>query len=52
MNLEHLEKLAEATGIPLVLHGGSGIEREYVLAAVARASPRSTSAPRSASRTK
>ena len=36
VNLEHLEKLAEATGIPLVLHGGSGIEREYVLAAVKR----------------
>ncbi len=36
MNLEHLEKLAEATGIPLVLHGGSGIEQEYVLGAVKR----------------
>jgi fructose-bisphosphate aldolase, class II len=36
VNLEHLEKLAEATGIPLVLHGGSGIEREYVLGAVKR----------------
>lgn len=36
VNLEHLEKLAEATGIPLVLHGGSGIEREYVLNAVKR----------------
>ncbi len=36
VNLEHLEKLAEATGIPLVLHGGSGIEREYVLKAVKR----------------
>ena len=36
INLEHLEKLAAATGIPLVLHGGSGIEREFVLAAVRR----------------
>jgi fructose-bisphosphate aldolase, class II len=36
VNLEHLEKLTKATGIPLVLHGGSGIEREYVLAAVKR----------------
>ena len=28
--------LAEATGIPLVLHGGSGIQQEYVLGAVKR----------------
>jgi fructose-bisphosphate aldolase class II len=33
LNLEHLDKLRTATGIPLVLHGGSGVEREYVLAA-------------------
>jgi fructose-bisphosphate aldolase class II len=32
LNLEHLERLFQATGIPLVLHGGSGIPREYVLA--------------------
>jgi fructose-bisphosphate aldolase, class II len=32
LNLEHLESLSQATGIPLVLHGGSGIPREYVLA--------------------
>jgi fructose-bisphosphate aldolase, class II len=31
LNLEHLGKLHAATGIPLVLHGGSGIPREYVL---------------------
>ena len=29
--LEHLAKLAEVTGVPLVLHGGSGIQQEYVL---------------------
>jgi ketose-bisphosphate aldolase len=29
--LDHLEKLAKATGVPLVLHGGSGIQQEYVL---------------------
>ncbi len=34
LNLDHLEKLHEATGIPLVLHGGSGVKQEYLLAAV------------------
>jgi ketose-bisphosphate aldolase len=34
LNLEHLDKLQQATGIPLVLHGGSGIKREYLLAAI------------------
>lgn len=33
LNIEHLAKLRHATDIPLVLHGGSGIQREYVLAA-------------------
>jgi fructose/tagatose bisphosphate aldolase len=33
LNLDHLESLFQATGVPLVLHGGSGIPREYVLAA-------------------
>ena len=32
LNLEHLESLFQATAIPLVLHGGSGIPREDVLA--------------------
>jgi fructose/tagatose bisphosphate aldolase len=32
LNLEHLEKLSRAVAIPLVLHGGSGIPRETVLA--------------------
>jgi fructose-bisphosphate aldolase class II len=32
LNLDHLESLFQATSIPLVLHGGSGIPREYVLA--------------------
>lgn len=31
VNLEHLAELSTATGIPLVLHGGSGIKRESVL---------------------
>ena len=35
LNLEHLEQLKKATGVPLVLHGGSGVKREMLLAAVA-----------------
>jgi fructose-bisphosphate aldolase, class II len=31
LNLERLEELSVATGVPLVLHGGSGIGQEYVL---------------------
>ncbi len=34
LNLEHLETLKQATGIPLVLHGGSGVCRADVLAAM------------------
>jgi ketose-bisphosphate aldolase len=33
LNLDRLEQLAQATGIPLVLHGGSGIQQGYVLGA-------------------
>jgi ketose-bisphosphate aldolase len=36
LNLERLDTLAAATGIPLVLHGGSGIRRADVLAAFQR----------------
>lgn len=36
LKLEHLSQLAEATGIPLVLHGGSGVVREDVLAGIKR----------------
>lgn len=36
LNLEHLEALARATGIPLVLHGGTGVRREYLEGAVKR----------------
>jgi len=32
LDLAHLEKLSQAVLIPLVLHGGSGIPQEYVLA--------------------
>ena len=30
LDIEHLKRLAEATGIPLVLHGGSGINKECI----------------------
>ncbi|MBI5961564.1 MAG: class II fructose-bisphosphate aldolase [Chloroflexi bacterium] len=33
LNLDHLEQLREATQIPLVLHGGSGVRQSDVLAA-------------------
>ncbi len=32
--LDHLEKLAQVTGVPLVLHGGSGIRQADVLASM------------------
>jgi fructose-bisphosphate aldolase class II len=34
LNLDHLKLLHQATGIPLVLHGGSGVKQEYLLAAI------------------
>lgn len=36
LNLGHLETLALATGIPLVLHGGSSIKQDSVLGAIER----------------
>jgi ketose-bisphosphate aldolase len=36
LNLERLEQLAQAARIPLVLHGGSGIKRDNVRAALKR----------------
>ncbi len=30
LNIEHLAKIARAVGIPLVLHGGTGIQSEYI----------------------
>jgi len=36
LDLDHLSRLSESTGVPLVLHGGSGIRREYVLEAIKR----------------
>ena len=34
INIGHLEKLRRAAGVPLVLHGGTGIPRHYVLDAI------------------
>jgi ketose-bisphosphate aldolase len=34
LNIDHFKKLKKATGIPLVLHGGSGIRRDNILEAV------------------
>jgi len=34
LDLDHLAKLRDATNIPLVLHGGTGIPRSYVLRAI------------------
>ena len=31
LNLDHLEKLNQAVSVPLVLHGGSGVQQKYVL---------------------
>lgn len=36
LDLEHLEKLSIATKIPLVLHGGSGIPRDLVIASFSK----------------
>ena len=36
LDLDHLDALREATGVPLVLHGGSGVKREYILEGVKR----------------
>jgi ketose-bisphosphate aldolase len=34
LHLERLEQLSQATQVPLVLHGGSGIQQEHILAAM------------------
>ena len=36
LDLDHLQRISEAAGIPLVLHGGTGIPKEMVLAAVGK----------------
>jgi ketose-bisphosphate aldolase len=34
LDVKHIQKIYEATGIPLVLHGGSGVQRPYLLEAI------------------
>jgi ketose-bisphosphate aldolase len=34
LNIEHLQRLRDSTRIPLVLHGGSGVQRPYLLEAI------------------
>jgi ketose-bisphosphate aldolase len=34
LDIGHLQRLRDATGIPLVLHGGSGVQRSYLLEAI------------------
>ena len=34
LHIEHLQKLHGATNIPLVLHGGSGVHRRYLMEAI------------------
>ncbi len=36
LQVQHLELLGEATGLPLVLHGGSSVKQEYLLEAIKR----------------
>jgi fructose/tagatose bisphosphate aldolase len=36
LDIGHLEKIGDAAGIPLVLHGGSGVQQRYVLEAMKR----------------
>ena len=36
LSLSHLDQLRQATGVPLVLHGGSGIRQDDVRAAITR----------------
>ena len=31
LNIEHLDRIRQVAGVPLVLHGGSGIRKEYIL---------------------
>ncbi len=34
LNIEHLDRISQAAGIPLVLHGGTGIEKSCLLEAI------------------
>ena len=34
LNIEHLDRISRETGVPLVLHGGTGIRKEYILGSI------------------
>ncbi len=34
LSIEHLRKIREATNVPIVLHGGTGIRKEYIIDAI------------------
>jgi ketose-bisphosphate aldolase len=34
LNIEYLDRIRQAVGVPLVLHGGSGIRKEFILAGI------------------
>ena len=34
LNIEHLDRIYKAAGVPLVLHGGTGIRKEYIMESV------------------
>jgi fructose/tagatose bisphosphate aldolase len=34
LNIDHLQRLSAAVNLPLVLHGGTGIQKEFVLAGI------------------
>lgn len=34
LNIEHLKRIRRTTGVPLVLHGGSGIQKAYILRSI------------------
>jgi fructose-bisphosphate aldolase class II len=36
LDLGHLVRLRQVTGVPLVLHGGSGVKQKYVLGAISK----------------
>jgi ketose-bisphosphate aldolase len=36
LDIKRIEQLAHSTGIPLVLHGGTGIRKEFLLAAISK----------------
>lgn len=40
LDLDHLKRLSDATQIPLVLHGGSGVQQSYVLQATKLGMPK------------